>query len=223
MAGLRQGECLGLLWRAVDFGAGRVRLEENVVRTRRTTPKSRQRRSVPLAQRVAEELAALREQSRWVRPTDPVFADPVTGKPLARTPLRERYRDALEAAGIDTSLRFHDLRHTFGTTMARNGVDVVTIQAWMGHSDLKTSERYMHYAPAHGEADRIAAAFAREDPRYTATQPKASHSTSATARPPEAGYRAGPYERVVLRTDPIPNADRRTGPCTAQHDQLTQR
>ncbi len=176
MAGLRQGECLGLLWRAVDISAARLRVEENVVRTKRTTPKSRQRRSVPLSPRVAAELLALQDASRWTGSTDPVFADPATGQPLARTPLMRRYRAALKRAKIDEAFRFHDLRHTFGTTMARSGVPVTTIQAWMGHSDLRTTQRYMHYAPAHDEASVVGAAFTVADPRHqSATNVSESH------------------------------------------------
>lgn len=182
MAGLRQGECFGLLWRAVDVPLSRLRIEENVVRGRRTSPKSRERRSVPLAPRVAAELLALQEASRWTKPTDPVFADPVTGKPLARTPMMERYRVALQAAGIG-AFRFHDLRHTFGTTAARHGFPVTTIQAWMGHSDLRTTQRYMHYAPAHDEAALLGQAFALADPRYQrATNPSESGCLRAPQR-----------------------------------------
>jgi integrase len=166
MAGLRQGELRGLRWRSVDSAAARIRVEENMVRGARTTPKSRQRRSVPMAPRVAEELRVLREASPWTRPMDAVFADPYTGEPIARTPLMDRYRRALRAAGIDAAFRFHDLRHTFGTQAAKAGRPVTSIQAWMGHSDLKTTQRYMHYAPALDEAELLGQAFALADPRY---------------------------------------------------------
>lgn len=43
--------------------------------------------------------------------------------------------------------------------MARAGVPVGTIQAWMGHADLATTQLYMHYAPAGHDAARIDAAF----------------------------------------------------------------
>jgi len=58
-----------------------------------------------------------------------------------------RYHAALTAAGLDPAFRFHDLRHTLSTSMARAGEPVTSIQAWLGHSDLKTTQRYMHYAP----------------------------------------------------------------------------
>jgi integrase len=57
---------------------------------------------------------------------------------------------------------FHDLRHTFGTLCAANGIDVVSIQVWMGHADLATTRRYMHYAPKHNEAALLTAAFTAE-------------------------------------------------------------
>jgi integrase len=44
-------------------------------------------------------------------------------------------------------LRFHDLRHTFGTRMAAAGVPMRTLQEWMGHRDLKTTLIYADYAP----------------------------------------------------------------------------
>ncbi len=44
-------------------------------------------------------------------------------------------------------LRFHDLRHTFGTRMAAAGVPMRTLQEWMGHRDFKTTMIYADYAP----------------------------------------------------------------------------
>ena len=44
---------------------------------------------------------------------------------------------ALGAAGLDVGFWFHELRHTFGTSMARAGGPVATIQARLGDGDLK--------------------------------------------------------------------------------------
>lgn len=79
---------------------------------------------------------------------------------MARAGIMQRYRKALMSAGLSPSFSFHDLRHTFGTTMARRGVPVGTIQAWMGHADLATTQLYMHYAAAARDAQIINAAFA---------------------------------------------------------------
>ena len=64
-------------------------------------------------------------------------------------------------SGLDQSHRFHDLRHTFGTRCAAQGVSMRTLQEWMGHRDYATTQRYADYAPSAHEADLVAAAFAR--------------------------------------------------------------
>ena len=39
----------------------------------------------------------------------------------------------------------HELRHTYGTTLRENGVDISTIQKVMGHSDISvTAAIYVH-------------------------------------------------------------------------------
>ena len=157
--GLRQGELRGLRWEHVDFGRSVVHVLENVTRGRRSSPKGKRRRSVPLAPTAAHALLELRAASHWTASADAVFACPSTGQPMARAGLMDRYRTALEAAGLSRSFSFHDLRHTFGTTMAREGVPVGTIQAWMGHADLATTQLYMHYAPSDQDAALIDAAF----------------------------------------------------------------
>lgn len=41
-------------------------------------------------------------------------------------------------------MRFHDLRHTFGSLAVDGGASLVKVQAWMGYADPKTTHRYMH-------------------------------------------------------------------------------
>jgi len=53
---------------------------------------------------------------------------------------------AADAAGLDKDASPHWLRHTFGTLTAANGASVFAIQASMGHSDISTSQRYVHWA-----------------------------------------------------------------------------
>jgi integrase len=133
-----------------------------VTRGKRSSPKGKRRRTVPLAPTAAAALEALREKSAWAGPEDPVFATPSTGNPMARAGLMDRYREALVAAGLSTDFSFHDLRHTFGTTMARRGLPASTIQGWMGHADLATTQLYTHYAPQGSDAALIDAAFRAE-------------------------------------------------------------
>ena len=58
----------------------------------------------------------------------------------------------------------HDLRHTFGTRMIAK-VDIRRVQDWMGHADIQTTMRYLHYAPREEEARLVAEAFAVDTTR----------------------------------------------------------
>jgi len=160
MTGLRRGELLALRWRDVDWPAARIRVRRNYVRGEFGTPKSRRStRSVPMADEVAGELDRLHQASRWRGDDDLVFAHVATGGPLTAANVSRRMRAALTAAHLDETHHFHDLRHTFGTRMAAAGVPMRTLQEWMGHRDLATTQRYADYAPSAQEAAMIAAAF----------------------------------------------------------------
>ncbi len=163
MTGLRQGELLALRWRDVDWPAGRLRVVDNYVLGEYVAPKSEgSKRSVPLSDELAGELHRWWQASGEPGDNELVFADPVTGLPLAKPQLLRRYRKALEAAGLDGTMTFHELRHTFGTTMAAAGVPIRTVQAWMGHADIGTTQRYAHYAPNPHEVEWVTSAFRSE-------------------------------------------------------------
>ena len=59
-------------------------------------------------------------------------------------------------------MRFHDLRHTFGTRMAAAGVPLRTLQEWMGHRDFTTTLVYADYQPSSQEAELVERAFGRD-------------------------------------------------------------
>jgi len=164
MTGMRQGELLALRWRDVDWQARRVRVRRNFVRGEFGTPKSkRSSRSVPLADRVAGELDWLHQETVYRREDHLVFAHPHTGKPIDRSKLLKRFKAALKRAEV-REVRFHDLRHTFGTRMAAQGVPMRALQEMMGHRDFKTTLIYADYAPSAREAEWVEAAFALDVP-----------------------------------------------------------
>ncbi len=82
------------------------------------------------------------------------------GRPARAANLR-RFRRALKAAGLDETHTIHDLRHTFGTRMAAAGTPMRTLQEWMGHRHITTTQRYADYAPGHNDAELVARAFAQ--------------------------------------------------------------
>ena len=163
MTGLRQGELLALRWRDVGWSVQRIRVRKNYVLGEFGTPKSkRSTRSVPMHDEVVGELDRLYKVADEPGDDALVFADPRDGDPLRRGTLMRRYRRALKAARLDQTLRFHDLRHTFGTRMAASGVPMRTLQEWMGHRDVKTTEIYADYAPSADELAQVNAAFTVE-------------------------------------------------------------
>ena len=137
MTGLRQGELLALRWRDVDCPARKIRVSGGMRNGQRRTPKSpTSSRAVAMADRVGGALDWLFKASAYRGDDDLVFGHPHTGRPLDRSHVSKRFKRSLQRAGVRED-RFHDLRHTFGTRMAAAGVPIRTLQAWMGHSDIR--------------------------------------------------------------------------------------
>jgi integrase len=155
--GLRRGELLGLRWRDVDFEASTIRVRASYAAGKLTTPKSGKVRAVPMAPDVASALARIGQRDRFTGEDEFVFAGE-GGLPLDGDALSSRYVKALGAAGL-RRLRFHDLRHTFGTRMIREA-DIRRVQEWMGHADIQTTMKYLHYESRKEDADLVARAFA---------------------------------------------------------------
>jgi integrase len=154
--GLRRGELLALRWRDVDFAGSAVRVRASYAAGALTSPKSGKVRSVPLAPEVASAVAKLSRRERFTGQDDLVFPGEL-GSYLDGSALRRRYRKALADASL-RQLRFHDLRHTFGTRMIANA-DIRRVQEWMGHADIQTTMRYLHYASQEDDARLVAEAF----------------------------------------------------------------
>ena len=74
--------------------------------------------------------------------------------------LRRRFKRARDQAGL-RPLRFHDLRHTFGSTAIRVA-DPREVQEWLGHADFTTTQIYMHYKPRTDAAERTAGRSGRQ-------------------------------------------------------------
>ena len=154
--GLRMGELIALRWRDVDFAGSVIRVRASYSAAVLTTPKSGKVRSVPMAPDVATVLARLGDRGVSVGDDELVFPGDAALY-LDGSALRRRYKVALARAGL-RPLRFHDLRHTFGTRIIAKA-DVRRVQEWMGHADIQTTMKYLHYAPRPEDARLVAEAF----------------------------------------------------------------
>ena len=100
-----------------------------------------------MAELVAAELERHHACSAFRADDDLVFCHPHTGGPYDPSKMRNRFKEARDRAGLRADIRFHDLRHTFGTRMAAAGAPLRFIQEWMGHASAQTTEIYADYAP----------------------------------------------------------------------------
>jgi len=155
--GLRRGELIALRWRDVDFERSAVRVLGSFANGKLTTPKSGRGRVVPMVAEVAEVLAKLSQRGHSTGDDDLVFPGDY-GTHLDGSALRRRFIAAQKHAGL-RPIRFHDLRHTFGTLAVRGAESIVELQAWLGHAEVRTTMRYTHYREQASAAERLASAF----------------------------------------------------------------
>lgn len=149
-AGLRRGEVLGLRWRDVELAdpdGALLRVRETWVRSQADTPKSEAgERTIALDPVLAEELWQHRRRSSFQGEDERVFVS-ATGNAIDVQRYTETLRAALSKAEIDRPMRpFHDGRHTAITNDAAAGNAPLAIMRRAGHSDFKTTQRYIDLA-----------------------------------------------------------------------------
>lgn len=156
-AGLRLGELLALRWQDVDFTGAVLTISRAISAGIEGVTKSGEVRRVPMADQTTEALWRLAGRGDFTSADDYVFCNAL-GRPLDGSALRRRYKRARDAAGL-RPLRWHDLRHTFGSLLIAGGVDLVSVKDALGHSQLSTTSRYLHARPVNERAAAFTAAF----------------------------------------------------------------
>jgi len=160
--GLRQGELLALRWRDVDFAGQRVHVRRAWSQAAKVekAPKSGKVRSVPLVAELIAPLDGLSRREHFTGEDDLVFCT-IIGEHLDGWALRRRYAAALKAAGL-RAVRFHDLRHCFGSVAVR-AFPLSDVQAMLGHAHVTTTMRYVHHRPGADDAAKLSSAFRGDD------------------------------------------------------------
>lgn len=140
-AGLRCGEMMALAWGDVDLGKRQLCVQRSDWKGQVTATKGGRIRHVPLTVRLATVLREHRHLrgSRMLCQSD---GSPLTQKIVQDHVRRAARRAQLAASGVQR------LRHTFCSHLAMRAAPARAIRELAGHTDLATTQRYMHLSPA---------------------------------------------------------------------------
>jgi integrase/recombinase XerD len=141
-SGLRLSEVCGARLENLDTDDGFIRV----------TGKGNKTRIVPVggqARKCIERYVKL-ERPGLVKPrsSSEIFLS-VRGGPLSPERMRSIVKERAVAAGIDSKIYPHLLRHSFATHLLQNGADLRVIQEMLGHADISTTQIYTHVDQKH--------------------------------------------------------------------------
>ena len=132
---------MALEWTDVDFRRRQVTVQRSDWKGKVTATKGDRPRVVPMTSRLE---SALKAHKHLRGPRVLCLQD---GSPLTQKIVRNLSRRSAERAGL-AKQGVHILRHTFCSHLAMRGAPVRAIQELAGHSNLSTTQRYMHLSPA---------------------------------------------------------------------------
>lgn len=146
--GLRLGELVGLRWEDLDEQRGLLTVRRTFSpdghgRLVERATKSGKSRQVPIIEELTPWLDAARGLGHLHIFTGKL-GGPFDSGNLARAVRWHAIRDQIATFADGTPLRFHDLRHTFLSRLARQGIAPAHIQKVAGHASITTTERYTH-------------------------------------------------------------------------------
>ncbi len=136
--GMRRNELRYMRWVDLNFDRNEIRLPLTKNGEERYIPMNAVVKNILLRRRIRKE------NSFWVFPGES------EKKPYD---FRSAFETAREKADL-ADVRFHDLRHTFASHLAMQGVQLLTIAQLLGHKDIKMTQRYSHLTSQH-KADAV--------------------------------------------------------------------
>jgi integrase/recombinase XerD len=146
MTGMREQEVMHLYWSDVNLAASTVRVSHKP--DRGWTPKAYKEREIPIPAKLVSALKTWKAKSN--KECNLVF-------PTAGCNAKLDFLDCLKACAERAKLEkddfwLHKFRATFATWSLWAGVDLRTVQSWLGHSDMESTLRYLK--PARSQAVR---------------------------------------------------------------------
>ena len=146
--GMRRGEILGLTWDDLDFVNNTININKTWIvvngvpqwSTTATGTKTKAgKRIIAVPEEAMDELA----RRRVLQPDDVYVFQNINGTPHNPNNFLRDFKMHAVKAGVD-KFPFHDLRHNYGTQLAALNTHTRLIEAQLGHSDYRSSRRYIH-------------------------------------------------------------------------------
>ena len=163
-AGLRPEEMAWCQWGWLSSTRHRLDIQETVCEEtgKRWIPKDWEMRVIGVKAALVEFVAA---QKEWLKRKDffGPFMLPGGGarrsgfknRHLSENAIQSAFRKMVIAEGLNPKITLYSFRHTFLTELARAGVDVRTLQEIAGHSEIRTTEGYLHALRAEKQTDGL--------------------------------------------------------------------
>jgi integrase len=158
-SGCRLGELLGLEWGDVDFMGHFIQVQRSFRNGRLTPTKTGKSRRVDMSDQlhgVLRELLTKRKaealKAGGNEPVEIVFH--TNGTHTSQNSIRNVWKRLLRKAGL-SDRRFHDIRHTYASTLLSTGTSPVYVKEQLGHSSIQmTVDIYGHLIPS-GNRDAV--------------------------------------------------------------------
>jgi integrase/recombinase XerD len=170
--GLRLSEVLDLAVADIDSARMLVHVRQG---------KGRKGRLVPLSSQL---LQVLRDYWRYQRPAGRLFPGTDLHRRLCDGTVQRLFKRVVLRAGLSKPATMHTLRHSFATHLLEAGVDLLTVQKILGHSNLSTTTRYLHLR---GDRLRRVPSLLALLPLGTPASPAASAGRSNAEPTPKEG------------------------------------
>jgi len=158
--GVRRSEALGLCWDMVDFEKNQITISRTMLQAeggdilKNSTKSSNSYRTFPMSAPIRDLLLTLKARREQYAPLFPetyasnnlvfVWED---GSPITPNYLTDHFHQIVAKSDLPT-IRLHDLRHSAASNLLADGLSVVDVQHWLGHSQPSTTLNFYAHVDA---------------------------------------------------------------------------